>query len=56
MHHLSKEEYSNLLQSAIASKYKKIVKHIKHAREENIISRIKINGTGTSFVTLKRTV
>ena len=55
MHHLSKEEYSNLLQSAIASKYKKIVKHIKHAREENI-NRIKINGTGTSFVTLKRTV
>ena len=56
MYHLSKEEYSNLLQSAIASQYKKTVKHIKHAREENIINRIEINGTGTSFVTLKKTV
>ena len=43
---LSKEEYSNLLQNAITSKYKKTDKHaatsinkeeIKHGREANII-------------------
>ena len=59
---LSKEEYSNLLQNAITSKYKKTDKHtatninnerVKHARETNIIDRIKINGTGNSFITLK---
>ena len=59
---LSKEEYSNLLQNAITSKYKKTDKHtatninnerVKHARETKIIDRIKINGTGNSFITLK---
>ena len=59
---LSKEEYSNLLQNATTSKYKKTDKHtatninnerVKHARETNIIDRIKINGTGNSFITLK---
>ena len=49
MYRLSKEEYSNLLQNAITSEYKKIDKHkttninkegIKHTREANIIDRI----------------
>ena len=62
MYCLSKEEYSNLLQNAIAAKYKKIDKHaatntnkegIICAREANIIDRIKINGTGNSFINLK---
>ena len=61
MYCLSKEEYSNLLQNAIASKYKKIDKHITtninkagviHAREAKIINRIKINGTSSCFITL----
>ena len=58
---LSKEEYSNLLQNAITSKYKEADRHtatninkgVKHAREENIIDRIEINGTGNSFILLK---
>ena len=62
MYCLSKEEYSNLLQNAITSKYKKTDKRtptninkegIKHAREANVIDRIEINGTGNSFITLK---
>ena len=61
MYRLSKQEYSYLLQNAIASKYKKINKHtttninkegVIHAREANIINRIKINGTSNSFITL----
>ena len=59
MYRLSKEEYSNLLQKAITSKYKKTDKRtatnenkegIKHAREANVIDRIEINGTGSSFI------
>ena len=55
-------EYSNLLQTAITSKYKKIEKRtaeninetgIKHAREANVINRTKINVTDSSFITLK---
>ena len=62
MYRLSKEEYSNILQNAIASKYMKIDKHaaahinkegVKHAKEANIIDRIKNHGTGNSFFTLK---
>ena len=62
MYNLSKEEYSNLLQNAITSKYKKTDKHtatninkegIKHAKEAIIIDRIEINGTSNSFITLK---
>ena len=62
MYRLSKDEYSNLLQNAIASKYKKTDKRtaaninkegIKHAREVNVIDRIEINDTGSSFITLK---
>ena len=60
MYRLSKEEYSNLLQNAITSKYKKTDQRtatnvnkevIKHAREANV--RIWINGTGNSFSILK---
>ena len=55
MYRLSKEEYSDLLRNAVTSKYKKTDKQtaisinkegVKHAREGNIIDRIKINGTG----------
>ena len=62
MYRFSKKEYSNLLQNAIASKYKKTDKRtaayinkegIKHAREANVIDRIEINSTGSSFITLK---
>ena len=63
MYRFSKEEYSNLLQNAIASKYKKTDKYtalqiqkkerVKHAKEASIINRIEINGTGNSFITLK---
>ena len=62
MYRLSKEEYSNLLQNTIKSKYKKTDKRtatnineegIKHAREANVIDRIEINGTSNSFITLK---
>ena len=62
MYRLSKEEYSNLLQNSITSKYKKTDKNtaininkegIKHAKEASIIDRIEINGTGNSFITLK---
>ena len=62
MYRLSKDEYSNLLQNAITSKYKKTDKRtatninkegIKHAREVSVIDRIEINGTGSSFITLK---
>ena len=59
MYRLCKEEYSNLLQNAITSKYKKTDQHVsaninqKHAREVNIIDRIEINSTGNSFITLK---
>ena len=62
MYRLSKDQYSNLLQNAITSKYKKTDKRtatnknkegIKHAREVNVIDRIEINGTGSSFITLK---
>ena len=58
----SKEEYSNLLQNAITSKYKKTDTHtatninkegVKHARAANILYRIEINGTGNSSVILK---
>ena len=61
MYRLSKEEYSNPLQNTIASKYKKINKDtttninkegVIHVREANIINRIKINGTSSSFITL----
>ena len=50
------------MQNAIKSKYKKTVQHTatninkegtKHAREANVINRIKINSTGSSFITLK---
>ena len=59
---LSKDAYSNLLQNAITSEYKKTDKctatninkeGIKHAREVNVINRIEINSTGSSFITLK---
>ena len=62
MYRLSKDEYSNLFQNAITSKYKKTDKctatninkeGIKHTREVNVINRIKINSTGSSFTTLK---
>ena len=62
IYRLSKKEYSNLFQNAITSKYKKTDKRtatninkegIKHAREANVIDRIEINGTGSSFITLK---
>ena len=62
MYRFSKKEYSNLLQNAIASKYKKTDKRtaayinkegIKHAREANFIDRIEINSTGSSFIKLK---
>ena len=62
MYRLSKEEYSNLLQNAIGSKYKKTDKYtvthinkeeIKNAKEAGIIDGIEINGTGNSFITLK---
>ena len=55
-------EYSNLLQTAITSKYKKTETRtaanineagIKHAREANVINRTKINVTDSSFITLK---
>ena len=55
-------EYSDLLQTAITSKYKKIEKRtaeninetgIKQAREANVINRTKINVTDSSFITLK---
>ena len=61
IYRLSKEEYSNLLQNAITSKYKKTDKHtatninkegIKHAKEGSIIDRIEVNGTSNSFITL----
>ena len=60
MYRLSKDQYSNVLQNAITSKYKKTDKRtatnvnkevIKHAREANV--RIWINGTGNSFSILK---
>ena len=50
------------MQNAITSKYKKTDKRtatninkegIKHAREANVIDRIEINDTGSSFITLK---
>ena len=53
MYRLSKEEYSNLLQNSITSKYEKTDKNIaininkegiKHAKEASIIDRIEING------------
>ena len=62
MYRIDNEEYPNLLQNAITSKYKKTDKHRarninkegnKHVRETNIIDRIEINGTGNSFTTLK---
>ena len=62
IYRLSKVQYSNLLQNAITSKYKKTDKRtatninkegIKHAREANVIDRIEIKGTGNSFITLK---
>ena len=62
MYRLSKDQYSNVLQNAITSKYKKTDKGtatninkegIKHAREVNVIDKIEINGTGSSFITLK---
>ena len=62
MYRIDNEEFPNLLQNAITSKYKKTDKHrarninkegTKHARETNIIDRIEINGTGNSFTTLK---
>ena len=62
MYRLSKEEYSNLLQNAITSKYKTTDKRttaninkegIKQARKANVIDRIEINDTGSSFIILK---
>ena len=62
MYHLSKEEFSNLLQNAITSIYKKEdtltatninKERIKHAGEANIIDRIEINRTRSSFIKLK---
>ena len=62
MYRIDNEEFPNLLQNAITSKYKKTDKHRarninkegnKHVRETNIIDRIEINGTGNSFTTLK---
>ena len=62
MYRLSKEEYLNLQQNSITSKYKKTDKNtaihvnkegIKHAKEAGIIDRIGFNGTGNSFITLK---
>ena len=59
---LVKKKYSNYLQNAITSKYKKTDKHaatninkegIKHAKEASIFDRIEINGTSNSFITLK---
>ena len=55
MHRLSKDEYSNLLQNAITSKYKKTDKltATNINKEINVIDRIEINSTGSSFITLK---
>ena len=61
IYRLSKEEYSNLLQNAITSKYKEADRHIatnmnkqiQHASIANIIDRIQINDTGNSFTILK---
>ena len=62
MYRLSKEEYSNLFQDDVTSKYKKTDKRtaanineegIKHASEAHVIDRIEINGTGNSFILLK---
>ena len=62
IYRLSEEEYWNLLQNAITTRYKKTDKRtttninkegIKHAREARFIDRIKINATGSSFITLK---
>ena len=59
MYRLSKEEYSNLLQNAITSKYKKRIaininkERIKHVREAKVIDRIEINGAGNSLITIK---
>ena len=59
---LSKDAYSNLLQNAITSEYKKTDKCTatntnkegnQHASEVNVINRIEINSTGSSFITLK---
>ena len=55
MYGLSKEQYWNLLQNTITSKYKKTDKRtatsinkaaIKHAGEAKVIDRIEINGAG----------
>ena len=55
MYGLSKEQYWNLLQNTITSKYKKTGKRtatsinkaaIKHAGEAKVIDRIEINGAG----------
>ena len=62
MYRHSKEEYSNLLQNTVTSKYKKTDKCaaininkevIKHTREANIIGKIEISGRGISFISLK---
>ena len=57
------EEYLDLLQNAITSKYKKKAGKYteaninkegnKHAREAKIIDGIEISGTGNSFIKLK---
>ena len=61
MYRLSKEEYSNLLQNAITSNYKKTDKHaathiskegVKHAKEANI-DRVENHSTDNSFITWK---
>ena len=63
MYRLSKEEYLNLLQNSITSKYKKTDKNttininkegIKHAKKASIIDRIEFNSTDNSFITLKK--
>ena len=61
IYRLSKVEYSNFLQNAITSKYKKTDKHraankskegTRQAREANIIDSVDINSTSNSFITL----
>ena len=58
MYRLSKDQYSNLLQNAITSKYKKTDKHraaniskegTRQTREANIIDSVEINGTSTAL-------
>ena len=61
MYRLNKNDYQNLLRSAITATYKKANKNIgtkiykeviKLAKPVNALDKIKINGTGNSLITL----